>query len=62
MSQNLSFTGLVRFLGINIPSQLLQELEHDLDQELQSTTLYEDTLSTLEELKKSGLNWHYAQI
>lgn len=41
-------------LGINIPEQLLQELAHDLDEEIQSIILYEDTLSTLEELKKLG--------
>jgi HAD superfamily hydrolase (TIGR01549 family) len=54
MSQNLSFTELVKLLGINIPDQLLQELEHDLSDELQSIVLYGDTLSTLEELKKLG--------
>ena len=54
MSQNLSFTELIKLLGINIPDQLLQELEHDLNDELQSIVLYEDTLSTLEELKELG--------
>src|SRR5574344_262642 len=54
MSQNLSFTEIIKLLGINIPEQLLQELAHDLDEELQSIILYEDTLSTLEELKKLG--------
>lgn len=54
MSQNLSFTELVKLLGINIPDQLLQELDHDLSEELQSIVLYGDTLSTLEELKKLG--------
>ena len=54
MSQNLSFTELVKLLGINIPDQLLQELEHDLNDELQSIVLYEDTLSTLKELKELG--------
>jgi len=54
MSQNLNFTELVKLLGINIPDQLLQELEHDLNDELQSIVLYEDTLSTLEELKELG--------
>lgn len=54
MFQNLSFTELIKLIGINIPEQLLQELEHDLDEELQSIVLYEDTLSTLEELKKLG--------
>ncbi|MBV7609699.1 HAD family hydrolase, partial [Escherichia coli] len=41
-------------LAVNIPDQFLQELEHDLDEELRSIRLYEDTLSTLEELKKLG--------
>lgn len=54
MSQNLSFTELVKLLGINIPDQLLQELEQDLNDELQSIVLYEDTLSTLKELKELG--------
>ena len=54
MSQNLSFIELIKLLRINIPEQLLQELEHDLDEELQSIVLYEDTISTLEELKKLG--------
>jgi HAD superfamily hydrolase (TIGR01549 family) len=54
MSQNLSFTELAKLLGINIPDQLLQELEHDLSEELQSIVLYGDTLSILEELKKLG--------
>ena len=54
MSQNLNFTELVTLLGVNIPDQFMQELEHDLDEELRSIVLYEDTLSTLEELKKLG--------
>lgn len=54
MSQNLSFTEFVKLLEINVPGQLLQELEHELIEELQSIVLYEDTLSTLEELKKMG--------
>jgi len=54
MSQNLSFTELIKLLGINIPEQLLQELEHDLREELKSIVLYGDTLSILEELKKLG--------
>lgn len=54
MSQNLNFTELVTLLGVNIPDQFMQELEHDLDEELRSIVLYEDTLATLEELKKLG--------
>ena len=55
MSQNLNFTEFVKLLRVNVPDQLLQELERDLDEELRSIILYEDTLSTLEELKKLGV-------
>ena len=48
MTQNLNFTELVKLLGINVSDQLLQEIEHDLDEELRSIILYEDRLSTLE--------------
>ncbi|MDN5629424.1 MAG: hypothetical protein L0G38_07655 [Lactococcus sp.] len=44
----------VKLLAANIPDQFLQELEHDLNEELRSIALYEDTLTTLEELKKIG--------
>jgi hypothetical protein len=53
---------LAKLLAVNIPDQFLQELEHDLNKELQSIVLYEDTLSTLEELKNWDSDWHYAQI
>ncbi len=54
MSHNLNLAELAKRLAVNIPDQFLQELEHDLDKELRSIRLYEDTLSTLEELKKLG--------
>lgn len=54
MSYNLNLAELTKRLAINILDQFLQELEHDLDEELRSIRLYEDTLSTLEELKKLG--------
>ena len=54
MSHNLNLAELAKRLAVNIPDQFLQELEHDLDEELRSIRLYEDTLSTLEELKKLG--------
>ena len=54
MSHNLNLAELTKRLAVNIPDQFLQELEHDLDKELRSIRLYEDTLSTLEELKKLG--------
>ena len=54
MSHNLDFTELAKLLRADIPNQLLQELKSDLNKELQSIVLYEDTLSTLEELKKLG--------
>jgi len=55
MSHNLNLAELVKLLAVNIPDQFLQELEHDLDEELRSIALYEDSLSTLEELKKLGI-------
>src|SRR5690606_16536429 len=55
MSHNLNLAELAKRLAVNIPDQFLQELEHHLDKELRSITLYEDTLSTLEELKKLGI-------
>ncbi len=55
MSHNLNLAELAKRLAVNIPDQFLQELKHDLDEELRSITLYEDTLSTLEELKKLGI-------
>ena len=55
MSHNLNLAELAKRLAVNIPDQFLQELEHDLDEELRSIRLYEDTLSTLEELKKIGI-------
>ncbi len=54
MSHNLDFTELAKLLRADIPNELLQELKSDLNKELQSIVLYEDTLSTLEELKKLG--------
>jgi HAD superfamily hydrolase (TIGR01549 family) len=55
MSHNLNLAELAKRLAVNIPDQFLQELGHDLDEELRSIALYEDTLSTLEELKKLGI-------
>ena len=55
MSHNLNLAELAKRLAVNIPDQFLQELEHDLDEELRSIRLYEDTLSTLEELHKLGI-------
>jgi len=55
MSHNLNLAELTKRLAVNIPDQFLQELKHDLDEELRSIRLYEDTLSTLEELHKLAL-------
>ena len=54
MSYNLDFIEFAILLRTDIPKQLLKELKSDLNEELQSIVLYEDTLSTLEELKKLG--------
>ena len=55
MSHNLNLAELTKRLAVNIPDQFLQELEHDLDKELRSIRLYEDTLSTLEEFRTYAL-------
>ena len=52
MSHNLNLAELSKRLAVNIPDPFIQEIEHDLDEELRYITLFEDTLSTLEELKK----------
>ena len=44
MSHKLNLAELAKRLVVNIPDQFLQELEHDLDEELLSITLYENTL------------------
>lgn len=36
MSHNLNLVELAKRLVVNIPDQFLQELEHDLDEELRS--------------------------
>ena len=54
MSYNLDFIEFAMLLRTDIPKQLLKELKSDLNEELQSIVLYEDTLSTLEEFKKLG--------
>lgn len=54
MSNNVDFVQLAATVGMHIPDQLLQELINDLDDELQSIELYEDTISTLEQLRKLG--------
>ena len=54
MSQNSDFIEFINLLNMNVPDQLLQEINSDLDEELQTITLYEDTLPTLEKLQNSG--------
>lgn len=55
MSVNLTdFSEMATYLGKSIPEQLQQELQDDLEHELASLALYEDTLSTLEYLKQAG--------
>lgn len=43
MSQNSDFIEFIKLLSMNVPDQVLQELKSDLDEELQTIALYEDT-------------------
>lgn len=55
MSVNvIDFSEIAELFGKSIPDVLLQELNTDLEVELKSMVLYEDTLSTLDELKHAG--------
>ena len=54
MSYLADFKEIAAILGMTIPEELHRELLNDLDYELQSIVLYEDTLSTLEKLKQAG--------
>ena len=54
MSNAVDITQLAKLFGKVIPLQLLKEINEDLMYDLKSIELYEDTLSTLQTLKKYG--------
>jgi HAD superfamily hydrolase (TIGR01549 family) len=54
MSYSDDFEELAERFGLTLPEKLLTKLYHDLEAELHSIQLYDDTLSTLEQLKQAG--------
>lgn len=54
MSHLADFKEIATIFGMTIPEELYRELLNDLDHDLSSIFLYEDTLSTLEKLKLAG--------
>ncbi|MFV5348065.1 HAD family hydrolase [Acinetobacter soli] len=54
MSHLADFKEIAAIFGMAIPKELYRELLNDLDHDLSSIVLYEDTLSTLEKLKLAG--------
>ena len=55
MSQPLSFEDVAAQIGMTLPDDLLAALYSDLAAELQSISLYPDTLSTLNQLRQAGV-------
>lgn len=55
MSQPLSFEDVAARFGMTLPDDLLAALYSDLAAELQSISLYPDTLSTLNQLSQTGV-------
>ena len=54
MSQAVSFEEFAARCGMTLPNELITTLYSDLEAELQSITLYADTLSTLNQLSQAG--------
>lgn len=54
MSNNLDFKQMMTLFESEVPSQVVAQLQSVLELELQSITLYEDTLCTIEKLKALG--------
>ena len=54
MSNDVDIEQLAKFFGKEIPIQLLQEIEEDLDFEINTIELYKDTIPTLRKLKSLG--------
>ena len=53
-TNSLKISELAVLLGKEIPDQLADELNHDLQLDLNSIELYEDVISTLQDLKDQG--------
>lgn len=54
MSNNVNIQQLAALFGYAIPIQLLNEIQNNFQEELETIELYEDTLSTLQNLKIRG--------
>lgn len=54
MSNAVDIQQLAALFGYAIPIQLLNEIQNDLQEELKTIELYEDTISTLQNLKMRG--------
>lgn len=54
MSNNVNIQQLAALFGYAIPIQLLNEIQDDFREELKTIELYEDTVSTLKNLKEHG--------
>lgn len=54
MSNPVDIAQLARKFGAELPEQLLNEINNDLQLELSTIQLYEDTVSTLQVLKENG--------
>ncbi len=54
MSNSVDIAQLSRLFGAELPEQLLKEITNDLELELSTIELYEDTVPTLQILKESS--------
>ncbi|OTG69281.1 hydrolase [Acinetobacter sp. ANC 4470] len=54
MSNDVDIEQLAKLFGKEIPKQLFQEIEEDIDFELNTIELYKDTIPTLRKLKSLG--------
>ncbi|MEX5427651.1 HAD-IA family hydrolase [Acinetobacter sp. 1294596] len=54
MSNPVDVAQLAKIFGADLPEQLLKEINHDLQLELSTIQLYEDTVPTFQILKESG--------
>lgn len=54
MSNSVDIAQLANIFGADLPEQLLREINNDLELELSTIELYEDTVPTLQILKERG--------
>lgn len=56
LTTNCDLQGIAEYFGINAPPSFLRELEMQLDEELESLSLYEDVKETLESLAELNIS------